>query len=191
LESPGSITRAVNGLAAGVASDGVDAAVRRIYEELRCLAGARLARDARATLQPTDLVHEAFVKLFASDQTWQNRRHFFGSAARAMQQLLIDHWRGRHASPACDLEGRIDPIAVDPGATDPRALAEAIEQLQGHDPGLAEIVRLRVFAGLSVEQTAEALGLSDRTLKRRWAYARTWLFRKLGSEPAGRREVVP
>lgn len=174
--TPGTITRAVNAIGNGAIPTDAEPAVRQIYDELRAHAAARLEREANATLQPTDLVGEAFIKLFKPGQTvWQNRRHFFGSAARAMQQVLIDHWR--KARP--EAEPGLDLLAEPHRIPDPVNLAEAIELLEAEDQSLAEIVRLRVFAGLSVVQTAEALELSERTVKRRFNFAKLWIYRRL------------
>ncbi len=176
---PGTITRAVNAIANGAIPTDAEPAVRQIYDELRAHAAARLEREVNATLQPTDLVGEAFIKLFKPGQTvWQNRRHFFGSAARAMQQVLIDHWRKSQPESDPGLDFLADPEHI----PNPVNLAEAIELLAAADQSLAEIVRLRVFAGLSVSQTAEALDLSERTVKRRFNFAKLWIYRRLYGE---------
>jgi RNA polymerase sigma factor (TIGR02999 family) len=180
---PRTVTRAANALAASGPPRGVDPAIAAIYDELRDMASLHLARSAGSTLQATDLVHEAFIKLFRPGQgAWENRRHFYGSAARAMQQILIDHWRSRSLPLASEeqlagLEGA--------GRVHPRPLVEALDRLSELDAEIAEIVRLRIFAGLSVEQTADVLGVSDRTVKRHFAFARTWLYRQLCTDQEG------
>lgn len=177
---PGTVTRAANAIIAGTIPTDVEPAVSRIYDELRIMAGSRVLRDAGATIEPTDLVSEAFLKLFRpGGAPWQNRRHFFGSAARAMQQILIDHWRGRSNRDAEPLM----PDAILALTPDPSSLAEAIDRLGRQDQSLAEIIRLRVFAGLSVKQTAELLDLSERTIKRRFTFAKLWIYREMQDLP--------
>lgn len=179
MPDPGTVTRAANAIAAGELPKEVDPAVRRIYDELRLVAHGRLEKEQAVTFQTTDLVHEAYLKLFKPAGTlWQSRAHFFGSAARAMEQLLIDAARGRtrHAVTM----GEMDGIAA--GQVNPISLSEAIAALERLDPELAHMARLRSFAGLSVAQTAEVLGVSDRTVKRRWTFARTWLFKHMNGD---------
>lgn len=185
MSSPGTVTRAVNALAAGQAPTTSEPHVERIYNELKSLAASRLRRDPGAPLQPTELVHEAVLKLFREGQKpWESRAHFFGSAARAMQQLLIDEARRRplHPEPLGDRAGMV-PGAL--RARDPGALTRAIDELHAHDARLAEIVRLRVFAGLSAQQTAELLDISPRTLSRHWSFACAWLVRHLSDAESG------
>lgn len=177
-DEQGTITRAVNALAGGEAPTSVDPCIERIYEELRQIAAARLRRDPGAVLQPTELVHDAILKLFRHGQSvWDSRAHFFGSAARAMQQLLIDDARRRPRRPT-PLDG-VPEIARAERASDPVALARAIDELHAHDAGLAELVRLRVFAGLSAADTSQILKVSERTLSRQWSFACAWLLRNL------------
>lgn len=157
-----------------------------VYEELRTLAG-RLLRGERAghTLQPTALVNEAFLRL-AGGRTvdWKGRTHFFAVAARAMRRILVDHARTRLAGKRGGGATRISltetPLSVPAPDVDVLALDEALERLAGLDPGQARVVELRFFAGLSVEETAEAIGASPATVKREWSSARAWLFRELG-----------
>ncbi len=164
-----------------------DRLIPLVYDELRALAGAQLAREADqggVTLSPTALVHEAYVKLVGGTAgTFENRRHFFGSAARAMRQVLVDRARrhgdlkhgGRVARAALDEER----LAAEPEAQETIALDRALTALEAKDPRQAEIVLLRFFAGLSIEQTAGAMGLSPATIKNEWAYARAWLRREV------------
>ena len=156
-----------------------------VYEQLRGLAQQAL-RGERAghTLQPTALVHEAFLRLVGPRQLpWQNRAHFFGAAAEAMRRILVDHARARIADKRGGPGDRRAALALD-SLPDPSSeqqaagflvLDEAIERLAAAYPDVAEVVRLRYFAGLDVAQTAEALGISAPTVKRSWAFARGWL----------------
>ena len=157
--------------------------LRVVYEELRRLAAAQMAHERPGhTLQPTALVHEAWMRLVDIDGNayFENRAHFFSVAAEAMRCILIDAARrklaARHGGgqPHTDLGG-IEIAAPD---TDERVLAvhEALEQLALADAEKAEVVKLRYFVGLSVEETAEALGISERTARRHWTFARAWLF---------------
>jgi RNA polymerase sigma factor (TIGR02999 family) len=152
-----------------------------VYDELRRLAQA-LTGQLRPgqTLQATALVHEAYLRLVGDkDPGWQGRRHFFGAAARAMRQILIEQAR-RKASHKHGGKGQRVELAeglayVEPPADDLLALDEAIGKLQALKPHLAEIVLLRYYTGLSVEETAAVLGESVRTVYRDWRHARTWL----------------
>lgn len=155
-----------------------------VYEELRRLASARLRSDRPgATLQPTALVHEAYLRLVGdSDLKWQGHAHFFGAAALAMKRILIDRARRKQAEAkavrhAAELESDGDPEAVDVVALD-----SALEKLAKLDGRAARVVHLRFFAGLSVEQTAEVLESSERTVKRDWNFARAWLRQEMGHE---------
>lgn len=152
-----------------------------VYDELHMLAAAQLRREREGhTLQPTALVNEAYVRLLASDRpAWNDRSHFFRAAAQAMRRILIDHARKR-----ASLKRGGDAIAVSldrigaPSWDEPEtllALDEALSRLEEQDPRSAEVVQLRYFAGLSVAQTAEALDVSERTVKREWTFARAWL----------------
>ena len=162
-----------------------------VYDELRRLAAA-LTRRLRPgqTLQPTALVHEAYLRLVGdADPGWEGRRHFFGAAARAMRQILIDQAR-RKGSHKRGGKGRRVELAegmayVEPPADDLLALDEAIQKLQAQQPRLAEIVMLRYYTGLSVQETASVLGESERTVYRDWRHARTWLALELGADVAG------
>jgi RNA polymerase sigma factor (TIGR02999 family) len=161
-----------------------------VYDELRRLAAA-LTQHLRPgqTLQATALVHEAYLRLVGDqDPGWQGRRHFFGAAARAMRQILIEQAR-RKGSRKHGGRGRRIELAegmafIEPPADDLLALDEAIQKLQVHQPRLAEIVMLRYYTGLSVEETAGVLGESVRTVYRDWRHARTWLALELGEDSA-------
>ena len=161
-----------------------------VYAELRRLAAA-LTRQLRPgqTLQPTALVHEAYLRLVRNqDPGWEGRRHFFGAAAQAMREILIEQARRKASQKRGGQAQRVELAEglawIEPPADDLLALDEAIARLQAEDPRLAEVVQLRYFTGLSVEETAGVVGASVRTVKRDWRYARAWLARQLGLDPA-------
>ena len=181
----------------GAIRDGDHAAASRlfplVYEELRCLAGKRMASERpNHTLQATALVHEAFLRLVddesRQDPDWENRRHFFGAAAQAMRRILVEHARQKKAQKHGGDRQRqallpdMAPGEVGASPLDLLALDEALGRLEEHDPRLAQLVMLRYFAGLSVEQTAQAMDLSPRTVKREWACARAWLFQEMTAD---------
>jgi RNA polymerase sigma factor (TIGR02999 family) len=136
------------------------------------------------TLQATALVHEAYLRLAGAGTPWTDKRHFLGIAARSMRQILVEHARARGAQKRWAGMDRVSLAesliqAANEDAMLP-ALDEALTRLEALDPEQAKIVELRYFVGLSVEEAADALGMSPATLKRRWALARAWLFRELG-----------
>jgi RNA polymerase sigma factor (TIGR02999 family) len=156
-----------------------------IYEELRAVARHQLAgEDSAGTLQPTALVHEAFLRLTGGGGVqWANRRHFFAAAAKAMHRIRIDDARRRKRlkrgggrRPGVLGEG---PAIFDQDPDEVLAIDEALGRLKQEEPRAAEVVLLRYFAGLTVNETAEALGVSGRTVKSDWQFARTWLHREL------------
>lgn len=163
-----------------------------VYGELRRLAAHRLAGEAPGqTLQPTALVHEAWLRLAAQDrQVYANRAHFFALASEAMRRILIDRARRRQAARRGGNAPRVDVEAVDIAAPAPDeellALHEALDRLASRDPQKAELVKLRYFIGLSLTETAAVLGISEPTAKRHWAHARAWLFREVESLRHGR-----
>jgi RNA polymerase sigma factor (TIGR02999 family) len=154
-----------------------------VYAELRDLAAARLAGEkAGHTLQPTALVHEAYLRL-VGDQQFEHRGHFFAAAAEAMRRILIDHAR-KKATRKRGGEGRrvdLDPerFAAADRPDDLLALDEALGQLERDEPVVASLVKLRYFAGFTIPQAAEALGVSPRTADAWWAFARAWLLAKV------------
>jgi RNA polymerase sigma factor (TIGR02999 family) len=156
-----------------------------VYDELRRLARLRMAQEAPGhTLQATALVHEAWMRLAGSNpQPWENRRHFFGAAAEAMRRILVDHARRKHsqkrggATPPDPLDESVLASATAPEEI--LALNDALEQFSLKDPEAAELVKLRYFVGLTMEEAAAALGFSKRTAENRWSYGRAWLRRAL------------
>lgn len=158
-----------------------------VYEELRKLAASKMAREASGqTLQATALVHEAWLRLGGDNQpTWENRGHFFAAAAEAMRRILIDTARRKNRQRHGGGMERTswEGLELAAGMEDQQLLAldEALDHLAVHDPKKAEVVKLRFFAGLTNEQAAQALGISEPTVKRHWAYARAWLFRAMNS----------
>jgi RNA polymerase sigma factor (sigma-70 family) len=176
-----------------------------VYEELRKLAAQRLAQEKPGqTLQATALVHEAYIRLVASSAnsgrksglsppanaggspSWDSRRHFFAAAAEAMRRILIDRARSKQSAKR---GGALQRVPLDQGATlvapegtpgeDLLALDEALQQLEAEDPVKARLVKLRFFAGVSLEDAARMLDVSPATAKRYWVYARSWLYGKL------------
>jgi RNA polymerase sigma factor (TIGR02999 family) len=159
-----------------------------VYDELRKLADARMAAETPGqTLQPTALVHEAYLRLVANpggcpddDASWDNRGHFFAAAAEAMRRILVENARRKQAVKhgggrrRLDLDG-VDPALEESSGDDLLALDEALRQLEAKDPRKAELVKLRFFAGLTAEHAAAALGVSVSTAEKDWAYARSWL----------------
>ena len=152
-----------------------------VYDELRKLAAAKLAQEKPGqTLDATALVHEAYLRL-VGDQQFANRRHFFAAAAQAMRRILIDAARRKQLAPRVALEG----LQLAAPGDDERLLElhDALERLAAEEPTAARIVEARVFAGLSVEEAAAALGLSRAAAYREWAFARAWLATALAGNP--------
>jgi RNA polymerase sigma factor (TIGR02999 family) len=164
-----------------------------VYHELRRLAAHKMAHEpAGHTLQPTALVHEAWLQLVDSkSQSWQNRAHFFGAAAEAMRRILIARarrkGRQRRGSGAAHLD--VDELEIASPAPDEQlvALNEALDRFAALEPQQAELVKLRCFVGLKIEEAAEVLGISEATAKRWWVYARAWLFDEIQSQLQGSR----
>ena len=165
-----------------------------VYEELRRLAASQMAHVRPGhTLQPTALVHEAYLRLVGqADQRWANSRHFFSAAAEAMRHILVDRLRARGSVKRGGEWLRVDLDNLDVAAEDqPDTLLfvdEALAKFAVVDPDCAELIKLRFFAGLSNPQAAAMLGMSERTAKRNWAYARVWLAREIAAarQAAGR-----
>lgn len=166
----------------------------QVYDELRRVAASYVRRERDVqTVNATGLVHEAYVRLKRDGKApWKNRAHFCAIAANAMRQILIERARARHAAKRGGANVRVtlaDDVAAAPGAdVDLDALNQALDRLAALDPGHARLVELRYFGGLTIEETAEALGRSPATVKRDWALARAWLHRELSAP--GRQEPV-
>ena len=156
-----------------------------VYDELRRLAAARMAQEmAGQTLQPTALVHEAWLRLVGDkERTWQNRTHFFSAAAEAMRRILIESARRKSRLKRGGGQQRLDIEGLDLAVTTPddRVLLidEALEELRAEDPERARIVMLKFFGGLTNQEVAEILGVAERTVERQWAYAKTWLYQRI------------
>lgn len=164
-----------------------------VYEELRRMARARMGALAPGqTLQPTALVHEAYIKLVRNpDAAWEGRAHFFGAASRAMREILVDRARGRNRLKRGGDRQRVEfddalTIGASTGddSVDLVALDAALNRLAEHDPRAAEVVNLRYFGGLEIEEAARALGISVATANRDWRYAKAFLASELGAGEA-------
>jgi RNA polymerase sigma factor (TIGR02999 family) len=182
------VTRILNAIERG---DGraIDELLPAVYQELRQLAAQKLAREKPGqTLQATALVHEAYLRLVGEEnQTWKGRTHFFAAAAEAMRRILIENARRKHRLKRGRDHQRVDldqaQIAIEDPAQDLLALDEALAKLEAADKTKAELVKLHYFAGLTMEQAAELLGISQRTAKRYWAYSRAWLYEQINPTP--------
>ncbi len=175
----------------------------QVYDQLRRAAQQQMASErAGHTLSATALVHEAFLKLHSGREVpWQNRAHFYAAAAEAMRRILLDHAKARGRAKRGGGAARIDLdsgtiiLTADEaesdqaGAMDFLALDDAIRRLEARDPRTAEVVRLRFYAGLEIAQVALALGVSERTVKNDWAFARAWLQRALAPGQDGQTET--
>ena len=184
--APGGVTELLVAWTAGDREAG-DRLLPAIYDDLRRQAARAMRHEpVESTLDATGLVHEAYLRLVDQQRvTWQNRAHFFGVAAQVMRRILVDHARSRVAQKRGGGAQRLtlgDADAASPEpAVDVVALHEALERLAALDPDQARLVELRWFGGLSIEETAEVLGVSPATVKREWATARAWLRREIAA----------
>ncbi len=175
------VTRILNAVERGDA-EALNALLPLVYEELRVLAAQKLSRERPGhTLQATALVHEAYLRLVGSeDQSWRSRAYFFGAAAEAMRRILVEHARRKrrpkHGGDCPRVDLHDEDLLVGAPSDDLVALDEALTRLAEADKTKAELVKLRYFAGLTLEQAAEALDLSPTTAKRHWTYAKAWLY---------------
>ena len=188
MPEPDDVTSVLKEWAAGQ-DRALEKLVPLVYQELRSLAASHLRGERPAhTLQPTALVNEVFLRLLdGRDVVWQNRTHFFALAARMMRHILVDHARARIAEKRDVVvvpllsEGPFDPSPIsDPALV---ALDDALTSLKRMDPRQCRVVELRYFAGLTLEETAESLGISVATVKREWVMARAWLRREVEGQP--------
>ena len=180
------VTRILQAIQAGEVKAGEEL-LPLVYAELRRLAAARMVNEAPGhTLQPTALVHEAWLRLGGNTQpNWQNRAHFIAAAAEAMRRILIERARSKGRLRRGGEWQRVDmehvTIAMNDADDTVLAVNEALEKLAAQDPQKAEIVKMRYFAGMSHQEIADALGVAEPTVRRHWAYARSWLYAELKS----------
>jgi RNA polymerase sigma factor (TIGR02999 family) len=153
-----------------------------VYDELRKLAARKMARESPGqTLEATALVHEAYLRLVDTDeaQQWNSRGHFFAAAAEAMRRILVERARHKRSLKAGGDRHRLEMAEIEPAVVEPNVdlltLNEVLESLEQHDQRMAELVKLRFFAGLTIAQAAQVLGISISTANNDWAYARCWL----------------
>jgi len=181
------VTRILTAIEQGDAKE-ADKLLPLVYEELRRLASQKMSRESPGqTLQATALVHEAYIRLVGSDaQNWNGRTHFFAAAAEAMRRILIDNARRKKSlkhggsNQVTNLDNV--EIAFEEHSEDIIALDEALEKLAAEDPVKANLVKLRYFAGLTIEQAADLLQISRSTADRYWSYSRVWLFHETSKE---------
>ena len=161
-----------------------------VYAQLRRLANARMAGEPEGqTLQPTALVHEAWIRLVGENHDWQGRKHFFSAAAEAMRRILIDRARQkkrlRHGGGLVRVQLDDIDLAEESKPETILFVHETLERLAEKDPEVAELIKLRYFAGVPNQEAAQMLGMSERTARRNWAYARAWLGRELQKQNLG------
>ena len=180
------VTHILNAIERGDAK-AADELLPLVYEELRLLAAQKLSHESPGhTLQATALVHEAYIRLVGSEaQGWRSRTYFFGAAAEAMRRILVENARRKRrlkrGGDRLRVELQDDDLPTEDRSDDLVALDEALTELAKTDPAKAELVKLRYFAGLTMEQAADVLGISPATAKRQWVYARAWLYGRIRS----------
>lgn len=166
----------------------IDRLLPAVYEELRQLAAQKLSHERPGhTLQATALVHEAYLRLIGVENTsFKSRAYFFGAAAEAMRRILVENARRKQRLRHGGRQEKVDlnevALAIEPPSEDLIALDKALTELSEIDQSKADIVKLRYFAGLTLEQAAEAQGISPSTAQRRWVYVKAWLFRRIRSQ---------
>jgi RNA polymerase sigma factor (TIGR02999 family) len=182
------VTRILNAAASGD-SKAAQELLPLVYDELRRLAGHRMAGESAGhTLQPTALVHEAWLRLASGSQNWQNRSHFFAAAAEAMRRILVEHARRKQSLKRGgkllreELEDSM--LVVNAPPDELLAVHEALDALATQDPAAAELVKLRYFVGMTMDEAATAMGLAKRTAESIWTYARAWLKREISRSAA-------
>ncbi|HTS02699.1 MAG TPA: sigma-70 family RNA polymerase sigma factor [Thermoanaerobaculia bacterium] len=189
VEPAGEVTRLLREWSAGDRS-ALEKLLPLVYDELRRRAGAYLRQErAGHTLQPTALVHEAYLKLVGGETiAWKDRAHFFGVAARAMRQVLVDHARARNAAKRGEGQVLVALDAAEGASTPPRNLDlldldRALSKLASLDERQSRLVELRLFAGLTIEESADVLEISHATVSREWRHAEAWLQREMAGRP--------
>jgi len=189
--SPHEVTQLLEALNGGDVKAAADL-LPLVYEELRKLARARMSNEPDGhTLQATALVHEAYLRVIGQgdERQWDNRGHFFGAAALAMRRILVErarhHARIKRGGDRQRVTLSENAAVFDQDATDLLALNEALSKLEAYDKRKSEVVMLRYFAGLSIEETAAAMDLSAATIKNEWTFARAWLHRELNKDEKG------
>ncbi|MFZ1700295.1 MAG: sigma-70 family RNA polymerase sigma factor [Pyrinomonadaceae bacterium] len=191
MEKNTDITKLLNDMHSGV-TDSPDKLLEMVYDDLRRLAGSYMQNErSDHTLQATALVHEAYMRLVDwKNVSWQNRAQFFSIAAQVMRKVLIDHARARKAEKRSGHKLILDEAISLPDSrpVDLLALDEAMQSLEQLDPRQAKIVELRFFGGLSIEETAYVLRVSESTVRREWTFAKAWFQRELGSNPDNDRQ---
>jgi RNA polymerase sigma-70 factor (ECF subfamily) len=188
-ENAGQVTQLLKAMRAGD-KRAAEELLPLVYRELHRLARSYMRRErAEHTLQPTALINEAYLRLAHDDIDWQNREHFIGVAAHVMRRVLVDYARQHNAQMRGGGLKRVElkeGLVISPERIDEVvSLDEALSRLAEENPRQARVVELRYFGGLSVEQTAAILGIAERSVKRDWALARVWLFRKLRPNAGG------
>jgi RNA polymerase sigma factor (TIGR02999 family) len=186
----GDVTRLIEAAGTGDRA-AFEALYRAVYAELRRMAQANMRRESAGhTLQPTALVNEVYLRLAPAGADWESRRHFFGAAAEAMRRILVDHARRRMTDKRGAGYERItlidtgNEIAAPEETVDVLQIDAALADLGAESPRLAELVGLRFFAGLSIDDAARALEISPATAKRDWAFARAWLHKRMSAAQA-------
>jgi RNA polymerase sigma factor (TIGR02999 family) len=163
-----------------------DRLFEQVYEKLHRIASSHMGQERLShTLQPTALVHEVYLRMIGQHASWESQRHFFAAAAEAMRRILIDHARRRQALRRGGDRARVELSDAEPTAEnlpDLLVLDEALLRLEKEEPRMAEVVKLRFFAGLSIADTAKVMGLSPMTVKRTWACAHAWLHGEVFDE---------
>ena len=184
-QQQGQVTQILDGLEGSNRREVFDRLLPLVYDELRIIARGRLHHERQGhSLQATALVHEAYIRMLGADSpSWNDRGHFFRAAAEAMRRILIEHARKRTRVKRGGKRVRVEISGIDLAdeldLDQVLALDDAFQRLEEQDPKAADVVRLRFYAGLSVEETAKATDLSERTVKREWAFARAWLYEAL------------
>lgn len=180
---PSQITQILEAINSGD-REAIDELFPLVYDHLRKMARTKMARERDKTLQTTALVHEVYLRLLQDEQPrWENRRHFFATAAEAMRRILVENARKRLSLKRGGDRQKVafqeDMAAVQSDPTLMIAFDKALSRLQGQDPLMSDVVKLRCFAGLTVKEAGLALGISPRNVDRHWAAAKAWLYREI------------